>query len=99
MTCKTWTGKTCMLSAAAAAAGFLGGALANGINTAFAQQRGGPAQEITAQRFLVADPSGNKRAELGLDLQNRIRLTLYSENGRVLWSAPMPGLMPLSSTQ
>ena len=88
-----------ILIAAAATAGFLAGALANGVNTAFAQQRGGPAQEITAQRFIVADPRGNKRAEMGLDPQGRIKLTLYSENGRVLWSAPMPGLMPLSSTQ
>ena len=93
------TGRNCILIAAAATAGFLAGALANGVNTACAQQRGGPAQEITAQRFIVADPSGNKRAEMGLDPQGRIKLTLYSENGRVLWSAPMPGLMPLSSTQ
>ena len=88
-----------MLILAAAIAGFLGGRLTNGVETAFAQQRGGPTQEITAQRFVVADASGNKRAEMGLDLQNRIKLTLYSENGRVLWSAPMPGVMPLSSTQ
>jgi hypothetical protein len=93
------TGRTWILPITAAIAGFLGGALANGLNTAFAQQRGGPAQEITAQRFVVTDAGGNKRAEMGLDLQNRIKLTLYSENGRVLWSAPMPGLMPLSSTR
>ena len=88
-----------MLIAAAAAAGFLGGALANGINTAFAQQRGGPAQEITAQRFIVADGSRNKRAEMGLDPQGRIHLTLYSEKGRVLWSEPVVGVMPLHSTE
>jgi hypothetical protein len=88
-----------MLILAATIAGFLGGRLTNGVETALAQQRGGPTQEISAQRFVVADASGNKRAEMGLDLQNRIKLTLYSENGRVLWSAPMPGVMPLSSTQ
>ena len=93
MTVSNW-----MLIAAASIAGFLGGALANGVSTAFRQQRGGFAQEITAQRFVVADTGGNKRAEMGFDLRNRIKLTLYSENGRVLWSAPMPGLVPLSST-
>jgi hypothetical protein len=93
------TGKTWMLIAAAASAGFLGGALANGVNTALAQPRSAPAQEITAQRFVVTDAGGNKRAEMGLDAEGRIHLSLYSEKGRVLWSAPMPGLMPLSSTQ
>ena len=93
------TGRTWILTIATAIAGFLGGALATGINTAFAQQRGGPAQEIAAQRFVVTDASGNKRAEMGLDAEGRIHLTLYSEKGRALWSAPMPGLMPLSSTQ
>ena len=92
------TGNNGMLILAAAIAGFLGGALTSSVNTAFAQPRGGPTQEITAQRFVVADASGNKRAEMGLDLQNRIKLTLYSENGRVLWSAPIAGVMPLSST-
>ena len=93
------TGRNCTLVAAAVAAGFLGGVLANGINTAFAQPRGGPAQEITAQRFVVADPSGNKRAEMGLDPAGRIHLTLYNEKGRVLWSAPVAGVMPLRSTE
>jgi hypothetical protein len=92
-------GRNGMLIAAAAAAGFLGGALAAGVNTALAQQQGGPAQEITAQRFIVADANGKKRAEMGLDPQGRIQLTLYNERGRVLWSAPMAGVMPLSSTQ
>lgn len=93
------TGRTWILTITAAFAGFLGGALANGVNTAFAQQRGGPAQEITAQRFVVTDASGNKRAEMGLDAEGRIHLSLYSEKGRVLWSAPTLGLMPLRSTQ
>jgi hypothetical protein len=93
------TGRTWILIAAAVAAGFLGGALANGINTAFAQQRGGPAQQITAQRFVVADDGGNTRAEMGLDPQGRIHLTLYSEKGRVLWSAPVAGLMPAYSIE
>ena len=92
------TGRTWILTAAAIA-GFLGGALANGVNTAFAQQRGRPAQQITAERFVVADADGNKRAEMGLDPQGRIQLTLYSEKGRVLWSAPVAGVMPLRSTE
>jgi len=93
------TGRNLTLILVAATAGFLGGALANGVNTAFAQQRSGPAQEITAQRFVVIDASGNKRGEMGLDAEGRIHLSLYSEKGRVLWSAPTLGLMPLSSTQ
>jgi hypothetical protein len=93
------TGRTWILAVTAALAGFLGGVIASGINTAFAQPRGGAAQEITAQRFVVADADGNKRAEMGLDLGGRIHLTLYSEKGRVLWSAPVVGMMPLSSTE
>jgi hypothetical protein len=93
------TGRNWILAATAAIAGFLGGVLAGGINMAFAQQRGGPAQQIRAEQFVVADREGNKRAEMGLDLQGRIHLTLYSEKGRVLWSAPVAGVMPLRSTE
>ena len=94
------TGRTWILAATAGIAGFLGGALASGIGTVFAQERGTPAaRQITAERFVVADASGNKRAEMGLDPQGRVNLTLYSEKGRVLWSAPIAGVMPLSSTQ
>lgn len=94
------TGRSGILTVTAAVAGFLGGALASGIGTIFAQERGAPAvRQITAERFVVADASGNKRAEMGLDPQGRVNLTLYSEKGRVLWSAPIAGMMPLSSTQ
>lgn len=93
-------GRVWFLVAAAGIFGFLGGALASGLGTVFAQERGAPAgRQITAERFVVADASGNKRAEMGLDPQGRIRLTLYSETGRVLWSAPMAGVMPLVSAR
>jgi hypothetical protein len=94
------TGRNWILTATAAVAGFLVGAFASGIGTVLAQERGAPAaRQITAERFVVADASGNKRAEMGLDPQGRVNLTLYSEKGRVLWSAPIAGVMPLSSTQ
>jgi hypothetical protein len=81
-----------LLAAVAAAAGFLGGTISSGMATVFAQER---TQQITAERFVVADANGIKRGELGLDAQDRINLTLYNAQGRVLWSAPVRrGIFP-----
>jgi len=78
----------------ALAAGFVGGALSNGLGTALAQER---TRQITADRFVVADANGLKRGELGLDSRGRINLTLYDDQGRVLWSAPVhAGVLPIS---
>jgi hypothetical protein len=86
---KQWT-----LIAAAIAAGFAGGALSNGVGKVFAQER---THQITAERFVVADFNGTKRGELGLDARGRINLTLYDDQGRVIWSAPVRGgVFPVS---
>jgi hypothetical protein len=89
--------KQWVLTVAAVVAGFAGGALSSGLGTVFAQER---TRQITAERFVVADANGMKRAELGLDPQGAIHLTLYNEQGRVLWSAPVRGgIFPLSLTE
>jgi hypothetical protein len=76
----------------AVAAGFLGGAASGGLRTVFAQER---TTQITAERFVVVDAKGMKRGELGLDPQGHIALNLYNETGRLLWSAPMRGMLPV----
>jgi hypothetical protein len=73
--------------AAALAAGFLGGALSQGLEPAFAQPRNVP-RVLTADRFVAADSAGNKRAEMGIDRDGRAVLHLYNERGVLLWSAP-----------
>jgi hypothetical protein len=84
--------KEWVFTAIALAAGFVGGALSGGLHTVFAQQR---ATEITAERFAVVDSKGVKRGEFGVDAQGRVELNLYSENGRILWSAPARvGIVP-----
>ncbi|HEY7389075.1 MAG TPA: hypothetical protein VH640_11245 [Bryobacteraceae bacterium] len=84
--------KEWVFAAIALGAGFVGGAVSSGLHTVFAQQR---ATEITAERFVVVDSKAVKRGELGVDLQGRVVLNLYSENGRVLWSAPArTGILP-----
>ena len=83
-----------MLTAVAMAAGFAGGVLSNGLGTALAQER---TRQITADRFVVANVNGNKRGEFGLDARGRINLTLYDDQGRVMWSAPVRGgVFPVS---
>jgi hypothetical protein len=83
-----------MLTALAMAAGFAGGVLSNGLGTALAQER---TRQITAERFVVADVNGTKRGELGLDARGRINLTLYDDQGGVIWSAPVRGgVFPVS---
>ncbi len=86
-----------LLAAVSMAAGFLGGAISGGLGTAFAQDRSQNERprEITAQRFVVVDTNGAMRAELGLDAQGRINLTLYNQRGRVVWSAPTRGFTPV----
>jgi hypothetical protein len=89
--------KEWLLAAVAMAAGFLGGAISGGLGTAFAQDRSqnGRPREITAERFVVVDANGTTRAELGLDAQGRIDLTLYNQRRRVVWSAPTRGIAPV----
>jgi hypothetical protein len=83
------------LAAIALSAGFVGGAF-SGMRTVFAQQR---ATQITAERFAVVDSKGVKRGEFGVDSQGRVQLNLYSENGRILWSAPARvGIVPAGPT-
>jgi hypothetical protein len=85
-----------ILAGVAVAAGFLGGALSNGVS-AFAQER---TRQITAERFVVVDAAGRKRGELGLDAQGQINLKLYNEEGRTLWWAPIrAGIFPAGPTQ
>jgi hypothetical protein len=78
----------------ALAAGFVGGAVSGGLRTVFAQER---TTQITAERFVVTDAKGMKRGELGLDSQGRIALNLYTDTGRLLWAAPVRGMLPVGS--
>ncbi len=72
---------------AAVAAGFLGGALSQGLQSALAQQRNIP-RVLTADRFVATDAAGMKRAEMGVDRDGHAVLHLYNDRGVLVWSAP-----------
>ncbi len=81
------TRRECVLAALATAAGFLGGALSSGAVSIFAQERTWP-KVITAEKFVVLDSSGGKRAELGVSRNGKTALRLYDEHGRLVWNVP-----------
>jgi len=60
---------------------------------AIAQKAAQP--EVKAERFVLVDHDGNKRAELGLDRTGEANLTFYDARGRAIWSARGPSIVPL----
>ena len=68
-------------------------ALAIFVVGAIAQKAAQP--EVKAERFLLVDRDGKKRAELGVDRSGEANLTFYDARGRAIWSARGPAIVPL----
>jgi hypothetical protein len=75
----------------AALAGFLGGA-AGRVVPVLAQSG---EKVVQAQAFVLVDAAGNRRGEFRVNQQGQTVLHLYDENGRLSWSAPRMGIVPL----
>ncbi len=52
-------------------------------------------QTVEAEHFVLVNPSGQKRAELGFDAAGNPKLTFYDAHGKLIWSAPGVRLMPV----
>ena len=50
---------------------------------------------IEARSFVLKDADGHKRGELTVDRDGRPALRLYNEDGRTIWSAPGPTVIPV----
>jgi len=71
---------------AAALLGWLGGAVSAG-RPVHAQERNLP-KVITAEKFVVVDTAGTRRAEIGVGADGQASVRIYDERGKLEWSAP-----------
>ena len=86
--------------------GFLGGFTCNYLMNGFsASAQTGQQQQpressstnpIHAQGFILEDANGAKRGELALDSRGNGSLKLYSPTGKLTWSSPTSGFIPLN---
>ncbi len=81
------TRRECALAAAAALAGFLGGAASTWVRPVYAQEHNWP-KTVTARELVVVDGAGARRVEIGVDAYGQGSLHIYDEHGRLAFSAP-----------
>ena len=87
--------------------GFLGGFtcnyLMNGFTASAQSGQQQPRREssstnpIHARGFILENANGEKRGELSLDSKGNGSLKLYSPTGKLAWSSPASGVLPLDA--